>query len=1088
MVLAGTYTPNSSSSIVFNSTGAGTHTIDTGGKTIQAITFNNTSSYQFITNNVTVTGYISHTKGTVDFNGLTVSAQAVDSTGAVTRVLSLGSSVITGTGTAPLSCSGSNLTYSANTATFICSNNSCVIGLIDGIDLNGLSIKVNAGTGNFTFSNSCTLQNLIIDPPTTKTIAVTSGKTVTLNGTLYCRPKAGQVTFTGGTISKSSGVVDLYNIINTSCTFTGGATWNTRNNCDLTVVNGLTQLGGANYVDPANGSDTGYTAYGTHSVAYTGATGTCPVLDEVATGGSSGSTAKVSWVDPYEWSQGAGTIWFRTKSAAFQAEQINLGTGGGHFHTAADFSVSSWKTFPAATKIAPKDINYIVKSPAPVNVGDGVWTDQPATLPASKSITSSVTSGGVIQLNVTGHGFVTGDCGYVQDHATGVNNAKTANGCWIVTRVNDNALTLDGSTYIADGGATGTITNVNRAVVKLTTARTLTITRCELDWTGANDAAGANTSLLNTDYKSGDVAVKVLMDAATQANKLQAYFATGTIAGATLNGYTKLSFWFKNSAAIADATTWYIALCSNADGTGILDTFPIPAIPSTARWIPLTISRCNSSFVTGGNLGGNASTAVASIAIYSGATAPTNSSNVLLDNFIACNDLNLQSLISKNTLEQGSASATGYANEGWYGIKSISQDGKVIYLDQDTNSIANYRVTSRGIGYSGGGGTFTTYIRETIKTALAASSSTVVNECLDSGIYGALIEYQGGYDTITGQQQGETFMDGLSGMGYGIQISSKTYNKLGYVCLFRYSNGIQISASTCNEITILTNLNNNGSTGINFANISSNNVIGSIINCCNNANYGINVNANNISLSHLFSINNNGNSGIYMASCFSNDLTIINAKNNGIYGVNQNIGNNNIIRSLSTINNGTAAIYNSSEINFLRNATINESTEVVGAAYSQGIIWSYNHDGQAGNHWGFLYGGTINWQTATKHASEPGSWCTAIGGTGSTTRLPDYPVKFSIGKFACVTANEQRTLTAWVKKDHATNVGCRLVVYADSVLAISEDSMTKANDTDWEALHVHFTPNRAKVVVEVFLETWYVAGNSNTYVGSVALT
>jgi len=148
---------------------------------------------------------------------------------------------------------------------------------------------------------------------------------------------------------------------------------------------------------------------------------------------------------------------------------------------------------------------------------------------------------------------------------------------------------------------------------------------------------------------------------------------------------------------------------------------------------------------------GNLGNAIKSIAVYTGSTAPTASSYIFIDDFIACttNGLNLQSLISKNSNEQG-------GTEGWYCIKNIN--GTTILLDDATNSTAN-----EGRGYYGTTETVTTYKRETIKTAMAGSSSTVIQAVQDSGTSGSKIEFQGGFNTSNNNQEGETFFDGLNG-------------------------------------------------------------------------------------------------------------------------------------------------------------------------------------------------------------------------------------------------------------------------------------------------------------------------------------
>src|SRR3990172_1670027 len=108
-----------------------------------------------------------------------------------------------------------------------------------------------------------------------------------------------------------------------------------------------------------------------------------------------------------------------------------------------------------------------------------------------------------------------------------------------------------------------------------------------------------------------------------------------------------------------------------------------------------------------------------------------------MDDFIACttNGLNLQSLISKNALEQG-------GTEGWYGIQSINNT--TVLLDTETNTLGN-----AGRGYSGVTELVTTYIRETIKTALASGATTEIHTVQDSGTLGSNIEFQGGWNTVT---------------------------------------------------------------------------------------------------------------------------------------------------------------------------------------------------------------------------------------------------------------------------------------------------------------------------------------------------
>ena len=104
------------------------------------------------------------------------------------------------------------------------------------------------------------------------------------------------------------------------------------------------------------------------------------------------------------------------------------------------------------------------------------------------------------------------------------------------------------------------------------------------------------------------------------------------------------------------------------------------------------------------------------------------------------------------------------------------------------------------------------------------------------------------------------------------------------------------------------------------------------------------------------------------------------------------------------------------------------------------------------------------------------------------TRNSVCKIVIPAGEYAA-TKSENTTIKAWVKKDHATNVAARLVVYADTALGITEQSATKANDTDWEELSITVqATNNTYPVIQAFLEVWYVAGTSNVYLGSVSQT
>ena len=338
-----------------------------------------------------------------------------------------------------------------------------------------------------------------------------------------------------------------------------------------------------------------------------------------------------------------------------------------------------------------------------------------------------------------------------------------------------------------------TWTNLSRAVT-LAAAQTTTVELCESAWT-----AEANvTSTASSTRKEGSLSASLAIAAAFTTGKV----AHRSFAALDLSGRQCLSFWIRNNAAIAAGNVLRVCLCSDTTGDAIVDTFFVPAIPSVNRWLPLTIAR---------NGGGNLGASIQSIAVY--ADVDPGTVTLLLDNFIACSSdgLNLQSLISKNSAEQGGA-------ETWYGIKSIV--GTAIQLDADTNS-----ASGEGTGYFGATETVETYRRETVKTSLAASSSATVQEVMASGTLGNLIEYQGGWNTSTNTQDGGTMLDGLSGFGQGIRLSSKSYTMLNWLCGCRYNDSIYYTGSNNNIITTLTAANNNASFGVYYVTSSNNNKI-----------------------------------------------------------------------------------------------------------------------------------------------------------------------------------------------------------------------------------------------------------------------
>lgn len=623
-------------------------------------------------------------------------------------------------------------------------------------------------------------------------------------------------------------------------------------------------------------------------------------------------------------------------------------------------------------------------------------------------------------------------------------------------------------------------------IVTLEVAQTLNIDMCELIWTAGESAVATNS----TYEKEGTNCMKITPPASPTINTLQAYHAIDEL---DLSSYQKISFWIRNYSKII-ANNWKVCLCSDVAGETIVDTFEIPAIPSTNKYIPLTLAK-----VGGGNLGAS----IKSIALYSGSDITGMASKyIYVDNFIACTTagLNLQSLISKNSTEQG-------GTEGWFGIQSI--DGVTINLDNGVETKAG-----AGQGYYTAGttpDTVTTYKRETIKTTMEGTSSNQVHVITDSGSAGLNIQYQGGYNILTTEQDGETFFDGLNGNGYAIYISGKNYITINRINAVRYSVNLHL-LNNANYNTIDNVFVSNSSMWSIYLkgikNLTLNNVI-----CINNGNMGIGIddcnnfeidtikvdnnevdgieikNCENIGIQEITSASNNISSGVVFytsRNCIINE--VVNADSND-YGIEYTSNTkNNKIWSLSTKGNGDGGVYvgSTEENNMIANALLAEGTEI-----AQGLLagfdrrfYSMFHD-QGSNHKIFTDGGIIVSEATDR-----------VGGTGLMWKLSPllardnwYPLTLSIAKIAVV-ADKLVTVKVWMKKNHATNIGGKLVCRGAQLAGIGLDDVvdTKANDADtWEELEISFTPTQAGVV-EIEAWAYYVAGNADVYVEDMTIT
>ena len=430
----------------------------------------------------------------------------------------------------------------------------------------------------------------------------------------------------------------------------------------------------------------------------------------------------------------------------------------------------------------------------------------------------------------------------------------------------------------------------------------------------------------------------------------------------------------------------------------------------------------------GSALGSN----IQSVAIYANVDPGT---TVLTFNniFAANNDLSLKTLIGK----------TGDVN---YNIQSI--DGTTIKIDSNNTA-------ATGRGYSGATSTETLFYQVPFDVATSSAYATL-SEAGNKET--GLNTCTGGWNTSTNLRDGMTVL-GSTVVGVGAVFSSQPAYRIENFKFARFNSVSGVSSNgEYNNIVFCggnTGVAVSGTRDIIFNNIKVLNMTGAFSNSTTDI-YYINSSFLNCAVSPVFA---HGGNSFISCSFANNSPSSINVQNPaGKFG--------------------TAAV-------LLRNCTLSDATEFTFTANVFSVAYSFDHDNTPGNHWAFHNGGTVNWQTSVKQGSDPGAWRTV---TTAATRNSFNPIPIKIAEVACA-ASALVTVKAWVKKDHATNIGAAIYIEDEiyNIDGVTASTTTKADDTNWEELTLTFTPTEAGVV-PIFAKTWYIAGNSNSYFGSVTIT
>jgi len=498
----------------------------------------------------------------------------------------------------------------------------------------------------------------------------------------------------------------------------------------------------------------------------------------------------------------------------------------------------------------------------------------------------------------------------------------------------------------------------NSATVTLASAATANIDDGEVAWTASADVTATASS---TYEKEGTNSAKLV---------IAGEFTTGIIAykqisDTDFSDYDETTFWLRTTAAIA-ANCLRLDLCSDIAGVTVVDSMIIDHALVSGYFYPIHIDN-------GGALGSS----IQSVALY--ARTDPGSVTIYIDNILACNGFNLTSLIGKNT-----------DAESWWTIKSIN--GTTVIL----GNVADYGSTVRK--YQGASEGVTSYYRETIKTTLATSTTINVQQIMDAGTYGGnSITFSGGWNTSTTEQDGETWFDGINGLGNGIYMSAKDYITFDNISLTRYYIGIY---ATNTEYTYGVNITSNGNQlyGIHL-NISTMHSEWDTLTANQNVQAGLvfeqECNSHTVTVGRFYSNtsgvtwgSNASSNGCHLDSCY--------AYGNQARGFHCSNTNDAVIKNSHTKNNITCGIICDNSQVYFYNCLLEEASEMNWGASGESktsFIRSHRHDQVEDRFKDWYPLGMITDQIT---AGQEASW--ARGGSGLCVYLAPlstiYPLEF----------------------------------------------------------------------------------------------
>lgn len=356
----------------------------------------------------------------------------------------------------------------------------------------------------------------------------------------------------------------------------------------------------------------------------------------------------------------------------------------------------------------------IIKSPDPTSIGNATWEKDSTWIhddAYGRNTTGSFAgqaSGTPTSVTDTSHGLITGDVILVFD------SSYDNPGVYVITKVDNDTFTLDGTDNLAQSYSRNiSYSKINSFCVRLANSPIKNILCYQgVDGSGDKDwtAVQGTTDREVNSYTSGYRSARKFLPGNGVSGKI-AYCALDN--ALDLSGYQQISlkmfYDYVTTGQYDDSGIFSLRLCTDTQGDTSVHTVPLNVPPGqgTDKWITITV-----------DLGTNLNSSIQSIALHVDIATEHGSTEVLLDNIIACkakssaDSLTLQSLIGKGNTH----------NSTYYQISAILD--KVVLLSSDPEASQGVAQSNRSYPKTETTETVTTYKREQHLNETYFASST----------------------------------------------------------------------------------------------------------------------------------------------------------------------------------------------------------------------------------------------------------------------------------------------------------------------------------------------------------------------------